>query len=399
MTTKSIPTQVRQSAYKAAFNSYPFIALNHAIVGIVCYILSQVVFDSSIRALVWLSILLITLACRYGYIRHLHSNLSSIVHCDKTYWIYAITSGALGVVWSAGSILAMNTGYPNIELPITLIASGLAFGGVIYHINFRGAFHCYFWSLMGPIAVYLIWVKGFTLAGATIIATGIVYLCFYIAKLHKRSLQWLLEDAERERLITDLSSANERIQKMSETDALTGLNNRTYFNNTIPNIWQTALENRQSLSVVLIDIDFFKPYNDNYGHVAGDEGLKQVAQTIKSVTPPTAETMVARVGGEEFIAVIPQDNPESNNVESVNPESVAKYAEALREAVEAMKLPHDFSGCSQWITISLGIATAKPNKDSKPIELIDRADQALYKAKSRGRNNVVTEVDEISSNL
>lgn len=293
----------------------------------------------------------------------------------------------------------MNTGYPNIELPVVLIASGLAFGGVIYHINFRGAFHCYFWSLMGPIAVYLIWYKGYMLAGATIIVTGIVYLCFYIAKLHKRSLQWLIEDAERARLITDLSRANERIQKMSETDALTGLNNRTYFNNTIPKIWHNASENKQSLSVVLIDIDFFKPYNDNYGHVAGDKALKQVAQTIKSVAPPCSATMVARVGGEEFIAVIPHGIVESDNVQSVNAKSVAKYAEELREAVEAMRLPHDFSGCSQLITISLGIATATPNQYSKPIELIDHADQALYKAKARGRNNVAIDSHVVRKDL
>ncbi|MGB1281123.1 MAG: GGDEF domain-containing protein, partial [Vibrio cyclitrophicus] len=278
-----------------------------------------------------------------------------------------MTASFIGFVWAAGSIMAMNTHYPNIELPVALIASGLAFGGIIYHINFRCAFHSYFWALMGPISLYIIFFKGNYFAGFTIITTGFVYLFFYAGNLHKRSLHWLEEDVERAKLINELSLANKRIQRLSETDALTGLKNRTFFNTYITKVWKQAVLKDQQISVVLLDIDYFKLYNDNYGHIAGDEALKKVAQVLKSVTPPTPTTILSRVGGEEFIAILP----------SCDQLIAANYADELRCAVEDAKIPHQYSQCNDFLTISLGVAGETAKTNSKSIHLIDCADQAL----------------------
>ncbi|MGF1756229.1 GGDEF domain-containing protein, partial [Vibrio makurazakiensis] len=226
----------------------------------------------------WFALLSIVLAGRFCLIRSMNRQIERVVSSKCSQYVYTLSSSAIGFVWALGAILTLQTEQPDVQVPVVLITSGLAFGGIIYHINFRLAFHAYFWSLMGPVSLYLIFAQQQHLSGGTIIATGAIYLFFYAGKLHLRSIQWIKENVERETLITDLSSANNKIKKLSETDALTGLNNRTFFNQYLAKVWQQATSNEQHLSVVLLDIDYFKPYNDNYGHVAGDEALRQVAQ-------------------------------------------------------------------------------------------------------------------------
>lgn len=162
---------------------------------------------------------------------------------------------------------------------------------------------------------------------------------------------------------------------LSSTDALTELANRREFDCYLDSEWQKAIVNNTDLSLILIDIDFFKVYNDNYGHLAGDNCLKQVAQTLSSANECN-NNLLARYGGEEFAVILP----------NTKEQDAKQLAEKLRKRVEQQQIPHKYSVTSACITISLGIACLKPQEGQLFEQLISQADSALYQAKDEGRN-------------
>jgi two-component system chemotaxis family response regulator WspR len=173
-----------------------------------------------------------------------------------------------------------------------------------------------------------------------------------------------------------LEELNIELQRLSSIDGLTGLSNRHFLQEYLTAEWKRAKREQSSLSVVMIDIDDFKLYNDTYGHLAGDEALKKVAQTIKRtfVRPVDA---VARFGGEEFMVVLPDTSLAG-----------ARYvAEKLRSSVEMLNIPHH-AAASTNLTISVGVAAAVPQPGDSAAELVRAADAALYACKRNGRNRV-----------
>jgi two-component system chemotaxis family response regulator WspR len=172
-----------------------------------------------------------------------------------------------------------------------------------------------------------------------------------------------------------LLTANRELQRLTNVDGLTGLSNRRYFNEYIEAEWKRALRTPAPLSILMIDVDHFKQYNDTYGHLAGDEVLKQVAGAIKDGCKRSTD-LAARYGGEEFAAILP-----------VTPASdLPLLAENLRHAVESLGLAHPASSTGRFVTISIGGATVVPQTSQALAELIDAADKALYRAKHAGRN-------------
>ncbi|MFC1524507.1 diguanylate cyclase domain-containing protein [Thermodesulfobacteriota bacterium] len=174
-----------------------------------------------------------------------------------------------------------------------------------------------------------------------------------------------------------LAEANLTLQKLSSLDGLTGIPNRRHFDETFSQEWKRALRHQRQISLVLLDIDFFKLYNDNYGHQQGDDCLKQVAVSLEeSISRET--DMVARYGGEEFVAVLPETDSKGALI----------IAETICENVLAQKIPHAMSKVSEYVSVSVGVATTIPDIEAKPESLIVTADQALYAAKEEGRNRV-----------
>jgi diguanylate cyclase (GGDEF)-like protein len=174
-----------------------------------------------------------------------------------------------------------------------------------------------------------------------------------------------------------LAEANWMLQRLSSLDGLTGVANRRRFDEVLEQEWRRALRNKTPLSLIFIDIDFFKVYNDTYGHLMGDECLKQIAKTLSGILNRPGD-LVARYGGEEFVVLLPETDTSG----------AITIAETLRTKVEEMKIPHLKSECSNYVTISLGVATAIPSHDSSASWLIDKADKALYQAKQEGRNQL-----------
>ncbi|WP_444548015.1 diguanylate cyclase [Candidatus Magnetomonas plexicatena] len=164
---------------------------------------------------------------------------------------------------------------------------------------------------------------------------------------------------------------------MAKEDKLTGIPNRRRFEEFYEFQWNGITRRKIPLSLILMDIDYFKRYNDNYGHGAGDVCLRSVACALKNAVPRTLD-LVARYGGEEFVCVLPDTDSDGG----------IKVAERLVEAVRELKIPHEFSDVANHITMSVGVSTVVPPVTINAKTLIDTADTALYEAKARGRNQI-----------
>ena len=179
-------------------------------------------------------------------------------------------------------------------------------------------------------------------------------------------------------LQVELEKSNAELQLLSSLDGLTGIANRRRFDEFVNNECLRSARENSVLSLILIDIDYFKPYNDNYGHLAGDGCLRQVASALNEVVNRPAD-LVARYGGEEFVVVLPHTDIDG----------AVKLAKILCEKIRSLNIPHAHSEASEHLTISLGITSKVACEGSSPTDLIALADEALYQAKESGRDRYV----------
>ncbi|MEH1803849.1 sensor domain-containing diguanylate cyclase [Nostoc sp.] len=181
----------------------------------------------------------------------------------------------------------------------------------------------------------------------------------------------LRQQAEGERLI------NEELQRLATLDGLTQIANRRRFDEYLESEWQRLKREQLSLSLILLDVDFFKLYNDTYGHLGGDDCLRQLASALKNIVKRPAD-LVARYGGEEFTIILP-------NTEI---QGAIYVAQTIRQAVRDLAIPHAQSRVCDRVTVSLGVVSIVPNSEISPPDLINAADKALYVAKQQGRDQV-----------
>lgn len=175
----------------------------------------------------------------------------------------------------------------------------------------------------------------------------------------------------------ELKAANQALEALSRQDPLTGLPNRRYFDELKEVEFRRALRHKTPLSVLMCDVDFFKLYNDTYGHIQGDQCLQQIAETLRGVFGRSGE-LTARMGGEEFVVMLP----------NFNAEQAYDAAQRVRASLAKRELPHSASAVSPFVTLSIGVAELDPQTMDHFDLLLQRADQALYRAKHQGRNCV-----------
>lgn len=169
----------------------------------------------------------------------------------------------------------------------------------------------------------------------------------------------------------------DRLEALTMTDGLTEIANRRRFDQHLDEEWRRCTRADAPLSAIMMDIDQFKPFNDNYGHAAGDEGLRKIAIALNDI-PSRPGDLVARYGGEEFVCLLPGTDADGAMV----------VAEQMREAVDRLGIPHLYSSFGDHVTLSLGVATVYPAREGTPESLVEQADKALYEAKRGGRNRV-----------
>jgi diguanylate cyclase (GGDEF)-like protein len=182
-----------------------------------------------------------------------------------------------------------------------------------------------------------------------------------------------------------LQDANQELHRLANLDGLTSVANRRQFDTYLDSQWKCLMRDKQPLSLILCDIDAFKLYNDHYGHQAGDECLKHVAQTLTSKAKRPAD-LVARYGGEEFAIILP-------NTPS---QGALHLAELIRNSIYDLKILHEHSQFNEYLTLSLGVSCLVPIMESHPSTLIRYADKALYMAKNDGRNSSILFTEEPS---
>ncbi|MBC7701027.1 diguanylate cyclase [Aquabacterium sp.] len=224
-------------------------------------------------------------------------------------------------------------------------------------------------EVMVPSGLVLISTVTFTLFG-----------CYSLERDERQN--WLLRIRETN-LLAALKTANERLDKISRSDLLTQVANRRHFDEFLTQVWERAELDGSEVSLIMIDVDHFKTFNDHYGHPAGDECLRQVAGTLKRRLRRPGD-LVARFGGEEFIAVL-----------TGTPLPVAlQAADRIRVAIERLRVPHVGSPTSSFVTVSVGVAAMRPiDRGTSQKTLLTKADESLYRAKNSGRNRVWPDPD------
>lgn len=186
---------------------------------------------------------------------------------------------------------------------------------------------------------------------------------------------------ERKRIEGELQRANQELQRLTVIDGLTQIANRRRFDESLQQEWSRMAREKKPLSLIMCDVDCFKLYNDNYGHLLGDDCLRSVARVINDCANRPGD-LAARFGGEEFAVLLPDTDTAG----------AGHVAESIRTKVQDLMIVHAFSPVHKYVTLSLGVFTVFPQHDSNPQALIEAADRALYEAKRAGRNQVFSKV-------
>lgn len=302
-----------------------------------------------------------------------------------------------GAAWAGLYIVAAHyvpivMQYTFLLLILMITAISLGFSVII-----REYFIAYLFASVLPIAWWSLahyWDQPYN----TVIGLALLAFCGVLVvlcdRLHQAFRNMISINWEREAMARDLGElthslrdrnkqlqvARRKLTDLANIDELTGLGNRRLVNSALQQAIRHASDSRSNLSLILLDVDFFKKYNDAYGHPAGDSVLQRLAQVMLGIASREGE-VVARYGGEEFILILP----------GASSDAALRTAERLRLLVELEGIPHTSSEASSVVTVSQGVVTVLPDDTLQPSAIITRADKALYEAKRQGRNRVVAE--------
>ncbi len=365
---------------------------------------------SSNLLLIWLVMFLLVSTIRlYGI--SLYKN-SRITPENADTWLYAFVAGIVisGCLW--GLFFLYLVGYLETEhrYLILFFMVGMISAAVATYATSLIAFVVAAFTVMGPVILHLLLHKDpFSTYMGYMLMIYVVYLLYitrqlnntlnvflanesnisrlerekqYAAMLNRELEEEILKRKHTEgKLKAEIDKAEALADKLimiSSKDGLTGINNRRRFDEYLENEWNRSARSKSPLSLILCDIDSYKAYNDTYGHVAGDDCLKRIANVLEHYARRAGD-MAARYGGEEFAIILPDTSADK----------ARHIAEQIRVAVEDLRVLHKSSEISNYVTVSLGVATLVPIRDKKYTTLINLADECLYQAKDNGRNKVI----------
>ncbi len=344
--------------------------------------------------LMWVSFFIIFLLANSLYMSNALVERRYQSRPGRTYRQLILTAGLTGAVWSSvfiytASLVSVDMQYIFLIIIVLIAAISLAVTGAIQEY-----FIVYLFTSVWPIAWWSLvhyWQQPYNL----IIGLFLLLICAILVSVSNRmyvtfqnmiSMAWERETISHE--LADLTGslrhrnrqlrdARRQLTDLANVDELTGLGNRRLVNSVLHDEINRARRAGAPLSIIMLDVDFFKNYNDTYGHPAGDAVLQLLAEVMQRATSRAGE-LVARYGGEEFILVLPGASSSAG----------MRTAKRLRELVNHEDILHETSGLCDHITVSQGLVTVMPEADLEPTALIEMADKALYRAKKSGRDAI-----------
>lgn len=359
---------------------------------------------------------LVSLARLYGVVLYHRSQTTTE---QPSLWLYTYLTGIIisGLLWGLLFLyLARFLDFVNTNL-IVFFMEGMISAAVATYATSFIAFFTASITLLGPVVVYFLLhpepqtnylgiMLIFYLAFLLIISRQLnrtlgKYLAHefnankferernYAAMINRELEEEILRRIDTEKkLKSEIQRAEQLAEKLiaiSSRDGLTGISNRRRFDEHIINEWNRLGRSSSPLSLIFCDIDFYKAFNDTYGHLKGDDCLKKIANVLQNFSRRAGD-MAARYGGEEFAVILPDTRLEN----------ARQIAEEIRVSVQNLHIQHATSSISPYVTVSLGVATAIPSRHDSPDSLIRLADEAMYEAKHAGRNKVVAQGGEQS---
>ncbi len=264
---------------------------------------------------------------------------------------------------------------------VTITAiQAMTMGGALTLGAFLPAFLAFSLPAILPLIGVLAYSGGTSNYVLALYSTIFALLVVGIAKRLNNTLRqvWQLT-FEKEDLVIEVTKAHDQQAKLAYTDGLTGISNRRRFDEVLEKEYARLPRSESPLSMLLLDVDHFKAFNDTYGHVAGDECLKRIAKLVENKLNRSSD-LAARYGGEEFAGILPDTDSAG----------AVQLAELIRSEVESLQIPHKTSSTTDHVTVSLGVVTLACLGCRTSTDMITIADQCLYRAKTEGRNRVAS---------
>jgi len=344
--------------------------------------------------LVWACMVLIMLLARSLYMSNALVERRFQSHPKRVYWNLILGSAITGLVWSSVYIYAASRVPVESQYTILLLIVIITAISVGVTVVVREYFLAYLFTALWPIAWWSLvhyWEQPFNLLIGLVllgICALLVAVCNWIYQSFRNmiALNWERETISQE--LGDLTGslrnrnrqlrdARRQLTDLANVDELTGLGNRRLVNKALQEEINRARRVGSEISLILLDVDFFKNYNDTYGHPAGDKVLQLLADLMQRAATRAGE-VVARYGGEEFLLILP----------GASESSALRTANRLKELVIEERIPHGTSEVAEFVTVSQGVITVSPDANTQPLELVQAVDECLYKAKDSGRNAI-----------
>lgn len=330
----------------------------------------------------WLIVLLVVKYFLYNSFDH--NATYDVAQIKRHYLLLCGDALVTGLSWSVGIILLAILTPLEFKIFVYIIVVALSAAAIGLAIK-TGIYYIYQTALLLPVVVFLFYQQTAQESLLAIFLCILVVIMWVFANQSATAIKDILKlNLENEILASGLRNANSRLQmaneeltQLSATDGLTHVANRRYFEERLVKELSRASRENIPIALVMLDVDFFKFYNDILGHLSGDECLKKVASCVReSLKRPT--DIVARFGGEEFIVLL--TNTELEGAEML--------AEAIRKNVEGLNIIHPNSKCSKYVTVSVGVSGIRAEQQVSRDMLLMKVDEALYMAKAEGRNCV-----------
>lgn len=284
-----------------------------------------------------------------------------------------------GLIWGSLSLFFSPDWPAHYQVTLFAVYTGIIAGAFNTNTSLFVAFPAFYLPPVG----FLYYVmsrqpaEGFYFL-ASLFMIYVILMYVSALKFHNSLAMSLEARFENERLAEQLAQSNQKLVSLADTDELTGISNRRSMDRCLRREWNRLFRAGMPLSLLFIDLDFFKQYNDIYGHDGGDQCLIQVAKILRNHSQRSNDT-AARFGGEEFAVILPETSEDD----------ALKIAEAILADLESLQIPHSGSVVAKHVTLSVGVATMIPNQPDSDDFLRLSADRALYQAKKMGRKQVV----------